>query len=231
MALEEDLTTWVTDTFRFQWDEETTTLVPKPEDLRLNANHAKDLEEAVVLYADLDGSTDMVDNYRWWFSAEIYKTFLKCSADIIKQEGGVVTAYDGDRVMAVYTGDSKNSSAALTALKINHCVSQIIQPAIDHQYPNTEFKLNHVVGIDSSQLRAARIGIRGDNDIVWVGRAANYAAKLTSMPGKPTRITEAVYKRLRKDLKETDGTSMWNAEYWDEKSMVIYTSTWRWGGL
>ncbi|VDO13549.1 unnamed protein product, partial [Brugia timori] len=162
----------------------------------------------------------MVDNYRWWFSAEIYKTFLKCSADIIKQEGGVVTAYDGDRVMAVYTGDSKNSSAALTALKINHCVSQIIQPAIDHQYPNTEFKLNHVVGIDSSQLRAARIGVRGDNDIVWVGRAANYAAKLTSMPGKPTRITEAVYKRLRKDLKETDGTSMWNAEYWDEKSMV-----------
>jgi len=77
MALEEDLTTWVTDTFRFQWDEETTTLVPKPEDLRLNANHAKDLEEAVVLYADLDGSTDMVDKYRWWFSAEIYKTFFE----------------------------------------------------------------------------------------------------------------------------------------------------------
>lgn len=231
MALEEDLTTWVTDTFRFQWDEETTTLVPKPEDLRLNANHAKDLEEAVVLYADLDGSTDMVDKYRWWFSAEIYKTFLKCSADIIKQEGGVVTAYDGDRVMAVYTGDSKNSSAALTALKINYCVTQIIQPAIDHQYPNTDFKLSHVVGIDSSQLRAARIGVRGDNDIVWIGRAANYAAKLTSLSGKPTRITEAVYKRLRKDLKETDGTSMWKAEYWDEKSMVIYTSTWHWGGL
>ncbi|MBC8745910.1 class 3 adenylate cyclase [Paraburkholderia sp. WC7.3g] len=229
MALEDDLRSWVKDTFRLQWDEETTTAVPNAEDLRLNTNHAKDLEEAVVLYADLDGSTDMVDNYKWWFSAEIYKTFLKCSADIIKSEGGTITAYDGDRVMAVYTGDSKNTSAARTALKINYCVSQIIQPALEEQYSTTDFVLRHVVGIDRSQLRAARIGVRGDNDIVWVGRAANYAAKLTNLPGKPTRITEAVYNRLSNDLKETDGQNMWICEYWKEKDMNIYTSTWRWG--
>ncbi|WMY09625.1 adenylate/guanylate cyclase domain-containing protein [Paraburkholderia phenoliruptrix] len=229
MALEDDLRSWVKDTFRLQWDVETTTAVPDAEDLRLNTNHAKDLEEAVVLYADLDGSTDMVDNYKWWFSAEIYKTFLKCSADIIKSEGGTITAYDGDRVMAVYTGDSKNTSAARTALKINYCVSQIIQPALEEQYSTTDFVLKHVVGIDRSQLRAARIGVRGDNDIVWVGRAANYAAKLTNLPGKPTRITEAVYNRLSNDLKETDGRNMWIREYWKEKDMNIYTSTWRWG--
>jgi class 3 adenylate cyclase len=230
MALADDLTAWVKETFKQPWEEEKTVGVPKPEDLRLNANHAKNLEEAVVLYADLDGSTDMVDRYKWWFSAEIYKTFLKCAADIIKQEGGAVTAYDGDRVMAVYTGDSKNSSAALTALKINYCVTKIIQPAINERY-KTDFKLNHVVGIDQSQMRAARIGVRGDNDIVWVGRAANYAAKLTSLPGKPTRVTAAVYDRLRNDVKATNGTSMWEPEYWEENSIMTYSSTWRWGGL
>jgi len=30
-----------------------------------------------------------------------------------------VTAYDGDRVMAVYLGNSKNTSAVTTALKIH----------------------------------------------------------------------------------------------------------------
>jgi hypothetical protein len=60
MALADDLTAWVKETFKQPWEEEKTVGVPKPEDLRLNANHAKNLEEAVVLYADLDGSTDMV---------------------------------------------------------------------------------------------------------------------------------------------------------------------------
>ena len=33
------------------------------------------------------------------------------------------------------------------------------------------------LGIDTSKLFVARTGIRKSNDLVWVGRAANYAAK------------------------------------------------------
>jgi class 3 adenylate cyclase len=43
------------------------------------------------------------------------------------------------------------------------------------------YQLKHVIGIDSSSLFACRIGIRNDNDAVWVGRAANYAAKLSAI--------------------------------------------------
>jgi len=31
----------------------------------------------------------------------------------------------------------------------------------------------------------ARVGVREDNDIVWIGRAANYAAKLCALSEKP----------------------------------------------
>ncbi|RZF24669.1 adenylate/guanylate cyclase domain-containing protein [Paraburkholderia sp. UYCP14C] len=117
MALADDLKKWVGETLTSSWEVQETTGVPNAEDLRLNSNHAKDLNAATVLYADLDGSTDMVNTKKWEFSAEIYKTFLKCSSDIIKDEGGVITAYDGDRVMAVFTGGSKNTSAARCALK------------------------------------------------------------------------------------------------------------------
>nr|WP_057927194.1 Pycsar phage resistance system uridylate cyclase PycC [Burkholderia ambifaria] len=227
MALADDLKKWVGETFTGEWEVQETAGVPNPEDLRLNSNHAKDLKAATVLYADLDGSTDMVNTKKWQFSAQIYKTFLKCASDIIKNEGGVITAYDGDRVMAVFTGDSKNTSAARCALKINSAVLDIIQPAIAKKW-ETDFVLRHVVGIDTSQLRTARIGVRGDNDLVWIGRAANYAAKLTNLAGKPTRITADVYNMLADQSKYTNGVDMWAPEYWDDMGIWTYTSTWKW---
>ncbi|WP_175718372.1 Pycsar phage resistance system uridylate cyclase PycC [Burkholderia anthina] len=227
MALADDLKKWVGETFTGEWEVQETTGVPNPEDLRLNSNHAKDLKAATVLYADLDGSTDMVNTKKWQFSAQIYKTFLKCASDIIKNEEGVITAYDGDRVMAVFTGNSKNTSAARCALKINSAVLDIIQPAIAKKW-QTDFVLRHVVGIDTSQLRTARIGVRGDNDLVWIGRAANYAAKLTNLAGKPTRITADVYNKLADKLKYTNGVDMWAPEYWEDMGIWTYTSTWKW---
>ena len=226
MALKDDLEAQVKQIFSEAWIEEKTSVVPDADDLRLG-NHAKDLETATVLYADLDGSTNMVDGHKWHFSAEVYKTYLRCAARIIAVEGGVVTAYDGDRVMAVFTGDSKNTSAVRAAMKINHAVVKIIRPAIAAQY-NTSFELNHVVGIDTSQLRAARIGVRGYNDLVWIGRAANYAAKLTNLSGKPLWITKAIYDNMHASVKlSDDGVDMWTQHRWTAMNdMEIYSSTW-----
>jgi len=53
MGMKDNLTAEVKATFAMQWSIQTATSVPKPEDLRLNANHAKDVEAATVLYADL----------------------------------------------------------------------------------------------------------------------------------------------------------------------------------
>lgn len=228
MGFKDDLSAEVKSTFAQAWDVQKTDSVPAPEDLRLNANHAKDLEKATVLYADLDGSTSMVDNYKWEFSAEIYKTFLRCASQIIRSEGGAITAYDGDRVMAIFTGGTKNTDAVRCALKINYAVSEIIQPAINAQY-TTDFKLSHVVGIDTSQLRTSRIGVRGDNDLVWIGRAANYAAKLTNESGRPTWITKAVYDSMKDDVKYHNGQDMWQKAHWTSmNNMEVYSSTYWW---
>lgn len=228
MPLKEDLESEVTQIFKEQWAVEKTKGVPDPDQLRLS-NHAKDLETATVLYADLDGSTNMVDNHQWSFSAEVYKAYLRCAARIIAAEDGIVTAYDGDRIMAVFTGDSKNTCAVRAAMKINYAVEELIRPAIAKQYPNTNFTLKHVVGVDTSQLRAARIGVRGYNDLVWIGRAANHAAKLTNLSDKPLWITKAVYDVMHKGVKQSsDGREMWEKRLWTPmNNMEIYCSTWR----
>ena len=133
--------------------------------------------------------------------------------------------------MAVYIGDSKNSSAAESALKINYIVTKIINPLIKKHYPTTNYHVKQVVGIDSSELFIARTGIRGSNDLVWVGRAANYAAKLCSLsPEYSSRITETVYNKLNDSAKySSDGKPMWEAAKWtDMNNMKIYRSTWWW---
>lgn len=227
MTLRQDLLTEVRDIFLLEWLEQNTAVVPDAEDLRLG-NHAKNLEQATVLYADLNGSTDMVDTYYWWFSAAVYKAYLRCAARIIAFEGGVVTAYDGDRVMAVFTGDTKNSSAVRAAMKIQNVVTSVINPELKKKYPSTTFEVKHVIGIDTSQLRAARIGVRGYNDLVWIGRAANHAAKLTNLSEQPIWITKDVYDVMMPDVKihNTTGQNMWTARSWTPmKNAQIYCTS------
>lgn len=226
MGLKDDLSAEVKKTFSDAWEEQSTIAVPAAEDLRLNANHAKNLELATVLYADLDGSTPMVDRYNWHFSAEVYKTYLRCAGAVIRSEKGVITAYDGDRIMAVFTGDYKNTQAVRAALKINYAVHKIIRPAITAEYADSTFVLNHVIGIDSTQLRAARIGVKGDSDLVWIGRAANYAAKLTTLSEKPIWITKAVYDSINAEVKVSQGTNIWQARKWTAmNNLEVYCST------
>ena len=228
MALKDDLTSEVKAIFKSTWTETTGRMVPVPSDIGLG-NKATLLEQAVVLYADLDGSTNMVDKKKWQFSAKIYKAFLHCAAKIVKAESGDITAYDGDRIMAIFIGDNKNDRAARAALKLRWAVLNIIQPIMKETY-TTDFVIAHTVGIDVSDLRAVRTGVRGDNDLVWVGRAANYAAKLTTLSSDyATRITKAVYDGLSTSLKTSNSKSIWEARTWTNMNgMSIYRSNWNW---
>jgi len=229
VTLKDDLSSDVRAIFRSAWDERDGDKVPEPEDLGLGNDAVK--LQATVLYADLADSTLLVDNYTRKFAAEIYKTFLLCAARIIRGEGGVITAYDGDRIMAVYLGDWKNTNAARTALKINWAVGNIINPAERAQYPNYPYDVKHVVGIDTSDVYVARTGIRRNNDLVWVGRAPNYAAKLATLPENyATYITQAVYDIMKDGSKFAgDGTNMWTPLVWTEFDRSrIYGSTFWW---
>jgi len=228
MALKDDLISQVAGIYQSQCTERDGQVVPSAENVKLGNDAIK--LEGVVLYADMSESTKLVDTKKAWFAAEVYKAYLHCAAKIIKNEGGEITAYDGDRIMAVFIGDRKNSSAAKAALKINYARSKIINPAIKKQYPNANYQVKHTIGIDRSSLFVARTGVRGANDLVWVGRAANHAAKLCSLSNEyPTRITADVYNMLSDDTKfGADGRNMWEQVNWNGMNRTIYRSTWIW---
>lgn len=211
------------------WQTRKGTNVPEPEEIKLGNDAV--LLDGTVLYADMADSTALVNGYKNWFAAEVYKSYLVAACHVIRNNSGAITAFDGDRVMAVYIGGSKNSSAAKTALQLNWLVLKI-NTALKAAYPNSAFQLRHSVGIDTGSLFVARTGIRNSNDLVWVGRAANYAAKLSGVsdPGYSAFITEPVFKKLSEQTKNGGNPkrAMWERSRWQERNITIYKSNWTW---
>lgn len=229
MSLADDLTAEVVKILKEQWTTRDGRQVPDTPDLKL-ANDAVKLN-ATVLYADLADSSGLVANFKPEFAAEIYKTYLICACRIIRAQGGEITSFDGDRVMAVFIGDSKNTSAMKTALQINYAVVKIINPKLKEQYPTTTFEVKQAVGIDTSDLFVARTGIRGSNDLVWVGNAANRAAKLCGLRDGAfaSWATAAVYNAANEEVKSSQTKPMWEQQSWSSQGgATIYRSSWHW---
>ncbi len=228
MGLKEELESQVKAVLHAVWETRDGTVVPADDGLALGNDAVK--LDATVLYADLADSTKLVGGYADFFAAEMYKIFLHCASKITRSEGGIITAYDGDRVMAVYIGEMKNTRAVRSALKINYAVLNVANPAQKTFYTGSNFTLKHVVGVDTSDLFVAKTGVRGANDLVWVGRAANYAAKLATLPETyATYITKEVYDAMANEAKKTDGREMWEAVRWNTfDNRIIYQSNWWW---
>jgi class 3 adenylate cyclase len=216
MSLHADLDDEITKILGYRWSTEDARVVPAPDNVALGDGQAKHLASATVLYADIDGSTNMVDTEPWWFCAEVYKAYLACAARIIRFNGGEITAYDGDRIMAVFIGDSKNTAATRAAMTINWAVHDLLRPRFAHYQKS--YVLRHVVGVDTSPLHATRIGVRGYNDLVWIGRAANHAAKMTTDAEFGVWISDDVYSAIAAEVKIHNGLDMWQPRAWPEMS-------------
>lgn len=224
-----DIITEINNIFATKWVTREGLKVPEAEDIRLGNDAV--LLDGTVLYADITESTSLVSGYKNWFAAEVYKSYLVAACHVIRNNNGVITAFDGDRVMAVYIGDSKNPNAAKTALQINWVVRKVNE-ALKTAYPNSSYTLRHSVGIDTSDLYVEKTGIRNSNDLVWVGKAANYSAKLSNISDDTYSIfiTEPVFTKLS-DITKYGGDPkrlMWDKGFWAGGNMTIYKSNWYW---
>jgi class 3 adenylate cyclase len=235
MALTDELSQDVDSILRQEWNVREGQSVPKTEDVALTGGAVK--LAVTMLYADLADSTDLAMNHDKRVAAKVFKSFLSCSSKLIRKQGGEIRSFDGDRVMGVFIGDFKNTNAAKCALKINYAFLKIIKPKLLAKYPSLEtgsYKLAHCVGVDTSEVLVVRGGIRNNNDLVWVGRAPNVAAKLSAIRNSPyhSYITDSVFNVMTDEAKiGSDGRQMWEKR---ENSDVvkgvstIYRSSWTW---
>lgn len=209
-------------------------VVPQSSDVALKDGAVK--VEAAFLYADLAGSAYLSKTCPWSTTAKIIRAFLDCSTRLIIKHGGVVRSFDGDRVMGIFIGDSKNSSASICGREIHWAVRKIIHPAARNKFDsirNNNVEIRHGVGIDVGDIRAVRSGIRDNNDLIWIGKAASFAAKLSDIrdAGYHTYISRRTYSKLRGDAKfGSDGKNMWTSSTFSfagESETVYKSNHWK----
>jgi len=193
--------------------------------------------DATVLYADLAQSSYLATEFQQRTAAKVIRAFLYCMSRIISTFNGTITSFDGDRVMGIFIGKTKNTDAVKCALKMNYAVTKIIRPKVTAHFQAVKrdgFEISHGVGVDTSSVLAVRAGPRGSNALVWIGRAPNFAAKLSEIreASYNSFITKKVFDVMLDSSKYggEDNELMWDYRHVEflGENQEVYRSAWTW---
>ena len=207
-------------------------VVPNTADIS-SKNQAVKLD-ATYLYADLAGSSTLAQLAQKRTTAKIIRSYINSASVVLKNYGGEIRSFDGDRVMAIFIGDAKNSQSVRAALAIHWAVQKVLKPKIQAEWPelSKHWTIKHGIGIDTGECLIARGGARESSDLISVGSAANVAAKLSDIrTDKALHITSAVYARLSEPTKMDDSVNMWTKskdQTFGGKTFQVYASNYHW---
>lgn len=230
MSWKEDLETWVDSHLDTAFEVRDGTIVPSTDSV---TNKQAVKLDAAFLYADLAGSSDLARHCPWDTTAKIIRAFLDTSTRLIRAYKGEIRSFDGDRVMGVFVGDTPRRNATRCAREIFYTVEEILGPKAREKFKSissNNIKLKCGLGVDYGTSRAVRAGIRNSNDLIWIGRPPNMAAKLSDIREYPysVMIHEDVYNVLEDADKYESGTNIWESRTYNLSGVKhsIYRTKW-----
>ena len=140
--------------------------------------------ETSVLFVDIRNSVELTRKHNSETMGRIYTAFTKGVLNAAREYNGYVRNIIGDRVMVVFPVSNCFVNAVNCAITINH-ISQMINEV----FTSVDFHCG--IGIDYGEMRVIKVGIerRGNENaenkgLVWVGKPANLASRLTDFAGK-----------------------------------------------
>ena len=230
MGLKEDIAANIDTIIATRWATRDGRVVPESDGIKFHGDAVK--LDGTFLYADLADSTGIAALDRH-LAAEIFQCFLSTASRVLRNFGGEIRSFDGDRVMAVFIGDDQNLRAGRAAFCLNWAFSHVLKPKIEAAYSAKlrALALNYGCGMDAGSVWVIRGGVRDNSDLVWIGSAPNLAAKLSELRNGAYRtwITGPLYDALPRERKfnSADGKSMWEERTWTaHKGLRIYRSSW-----
>ena len=216
MAKSDELTAEVERILKTTWNVRDGQVIPDTENIALSGGAVK--ITSTFLYADLAGSSTLAQLCPWETTAKIIRAYLDICSRLIKLHGGVIKSFDGDRVMGVFKTERPNTDAVKCARKIDWMVHNVLNPKARNQFnsiKNNDINIKHCVGIDTSESRAVRGGIRNNNDLIWIGRAPSFAAKLSDIREYPYEvyISKSCFDKMNDDAKtDNKGNPIWETK-------------------
>jgi adenylate cyclase len=143
------------------------------------------LIDTCVLYIDIRRSTELSITHKPQTVAKLYSAFVRAMTKCARHFGGHVRGIIGDRVMVIFDCDDCFRKAVDCAILMNSTSQYVI---------NKHFTRNDVecgIGIDAGKMLVTKTGFRrrgyeqhNYKNLVWLGRPANVASKLTDIANK-----------------------------------------------
>jgi len=144
------------------------------------------LIDTCVLYIDIRRSTELSISHKPQTVAKLYSAFVRAMTKCARHFGGHVRGIIGDRVMVIFDCDDCFKRAVDCAVLMNSTAQYVI---------NKHFTRNEVqcgIGVDAGKMLVTKTGFRrrgyeqhNYKNLVWLGRPANVASKLTDIANKP----------------------------------------------
>ncbi|WP_312345843.1 adenylate/guanylate cyclase domain-containing protein [Chryseobacterium binzhouense] len=136
-----------------------------------------------VLFVDIRNSVQLTKKHQNETMAKLYTVFTNAVIKAAKRYNGHIRNIIGDRVMVVFEPDNCFVNSVDCAITINH-----IAEIINNKF-SVEFKCG--IGIDYGEMKVLKVGVRKHGvdgiehrGLVWTGKPANYASKLTDSANK-----------------------------------------------
>lgn len=219
MALKDDLTNKILSYKRGKYEIQDTKTIPSAEDARLTYGNNGLKGEYAFLFADIRKSSQLITTYGLELTAKILQSYHDICVRVIISMGGEIRSFDGDRVMGVFAGDLKCSSAVEAAMKIQYGIKEILNPTL-----GTNIICG--IGIDYGEALITKVGKGANvnnNDVVWIGKATNYASHLCNEADGCIIISSQVFPKLT-DHSRYVMTSP-KVDMWNSISLVLKTGS------
>ncbi|MEX3950648.1 adenylate/guanylate cyclase domain-containing protein [Paraburkholderia sp. EG287A] len=168
--------------------------------------------ETCVLFIDIRRSTELNLQHRPQTVSRLYSSFVRAMVRCAEQYNGHVRGIIGDRLMVIFDVADCFTNAVRTAQAMNTVSSRII---------NRHFRQNEVscgIGIDFGRMLVTKTGFRRHGverhnyrSLVWLGRPANVASKLTDIANKNATFREEPAVNVGRHYPLTNQFS-WNTE-------------------
>ncbi|EKK9988624.1 adenylate/guanylate cyclase domain-containing protein [Vibrio cholerae] len=147
--------------------------------------------ESCVLYVDIRNSAKISASKRPQTLAKVYSSFVSSMLSCARYYGGHVRNIIGDRVMVVFDKENCFTNAVDTAILMNTVCQNILNKRI------TSFEFSAGIGIDHGDMLITKSGAikKGDEKefyrtLVWLGKPANVASRLTDLANKEIYTSE-----------------------------------------
>jgi class 3 adenylate cyclase len=156
--------------------------------------------ETTVLYVDMRRSTQLSLKHKPHVVANLYSAFVRAMTRCANVFGGEVRGIIGDRVMMLFDQADCFGNAVDTAVLINSVCQHVLNKHFSHD------DVSFGIGIDYGRMLAAKTGVRRHGSaqqsyrsLVWLGRPANVASKLTDQANKPREAMNLTKVRVAYD--------------------------------